>query len=115
MKVNIPLSLLTLVAGLAASLMEPAAPWRRAHGQQRISCCLTASYAGQKIDLARTPHIVEPLDLLGPDAACNEVAVMKSGQTAFTTMLLCSIGHAIDRDPCDMVIVLPTDAALIEI
>jgi phage terminase large subunit GpA-like protein len=69
-------------------------------------------YAGERIDLTRTPHISEPLDLLGPDSPHNEIAVMKSGQTAFTTMLLCLIGHSIDRDPCDMVVVQPTDAAL---
>jgi phage terminase large subunit GpA-like protein len=111
-KVNIPLSLLTLVAGLAASLMEPASPIAASAWSAENIVLPDGEHAGQRIDLARTPHIVEPLDLLGPDTACNELAVMKSGQTAFTTMILCSIAHAIDRDPCDMAIVLPSDAAL---
>jgi phage terminase large subunit GpA-like protein len=31
---------------------------------------------------------------------------------AFTTLLQISIGHSIDRDPCDMMVVQPTDSAL---
>lgn len=112
MKITLTRSLLTLVAGVAAALFEPAAPIAPSAWVAENVVLPDGEYAGQKIDLARTPHIVESLDLLGPDAPCNEIAVMKSGQTAFTTMLLCSIAHAIDRDPCDMAVVLPTEAAL---
>ena len=69
-------------------------------------------YAGQKIDFARVPHIAEPMDMLGPDSPANEVGVMKIVQSAFTTALLGVIGHRIDREPCDMLIVQPTDGAL---
>ena len=34
--------------------------------------------AGDLIDLTETPHLIEPLDALGPDAPDNEIAVMKS-------------------------------------
>ncbi len=112
MKIALPCSLLTLVAGVAAAIFEPAAPIAPSAWAAEHMVLPDGEYAGQKIDLARTPHIVEPLDLLGPDAACNELAVMKSGQTAFTTMLLCSVGYTIDRDPCDIAVVLPTEAAL---
>jgi phage terminase large subunit GpA-like protein len=67
---------------------------------------------GQTIDLVRTPHLIEPLDAMGPDAPDNELAVMKSAQTAFTTALQISVCHSIDRDPCDMMVVQPTDSAL---
>lgn len=63
-------------------------------------------------DAELTPYIAEPLDKLGPDDPANEVAVMKSAQTGFTTLLLAAVGHSIDRDPCDMMVVQPTDGAL---
>jgi phage terminase large subunit GpA-like protein len=69
-------------------------------------------HKGKLIDLSRTPHLIEPLDALGPDAPDNEIAVMKSAQSGFTTMLQIVIGHSIDRDPCDMMVVQPTDSAL---
>ena len=111
-KVQLRRSALAFLAGGLAALIEPPVPlvpsaWAAEHG-----VLPDGDYRGEKVDLSRTPHIIEPLDLLGPDSPVNEIAVMKSGQTAFTTMLLCSIGHRIDRAPCDMVVVLPTDSAL---
>ncbi len=63
-------------------------------------------------DVSLTPYIAEPLDLTSTDNAVNEFCVMKSAQTGFTTMLLAAIGHTIDRDKADMMIVQPTDGAL---
>lgn len=69
--------------------------------------------AGDLIDLTETPHLIEPLDAMGPDAPDNEVAVMKSAQSAFTVgVLLGSVAHSIDCDACDMMVVQPTDGAL---
>lgn len=61
-----------------------------------------------------TPYIREPLDMLAPDSGVNEIAVMKSAQTGFTTLMIASIGHSIDRDPCRMMVLQPTDAALVD-
>lgn len=112
MKITLATSWMTVAAGTLAVLFEPAAPMAPSAFAAAHVVLPDGEYAGQKIDLARTPHIIEPMDLLGPDSPCNEIAVMKSGQTAFTTMLLCSIAYSIDRDPCDMGVVLPTDASL---
>ena len=68
--------------------------------------------AGEAWDPSETPYILEPLDLLGPDTGVNEIAVMKGVQTGFTTLLIAAIGHSIDRDPCRMAILQPTDGAL---
>lgn len=59
-----------------------------------------------------TPYIDEPLNKLGPDDPTTELAVMKSAQTGFTTLLLAAIAHGIDQSPCDMMVVQPTDGAL---
>jgi phage terminase large subunit GpA-like protein len=55
--------------------------------------------AGQKFDLRLAPYLAEPLDFLGPDSGLNEIAVMKSAQTGFTTMLIAAVGHSISCDP----------------
>jgi phage terminase large subunit GpA-like protein len=105
-------SLLSLVVVGLASVLEPQAPIAPSVWAAEHLVVPDGEYAGQKIDLTRTPHIVEPMDMLGPDSPVNEVGVMKSVQSAFTTMLQCVIGHRIDRDPCDMLVVQPTDGAL---
>ena len=68
--------------------------------------------AGEKWDPRFTPYIVEPLDALAPDSGVNKVVVRKSAQTGFTLLGLAFIGHSIDTDPCRMMVVQPTDAAL---
>lgn len=68
--------------------------------------------AGELWDPALTPYIVEPLDIVGPDGEANEIAVMKSAQTGFTTLMIAAVGHSIDRDPCRIMVVQPTDSAL---
>lgn len=107
-------SALAVIAGALAAILAPPPPlapsaWAREH-----MVVPDGPRAGEKLDLDLTPYIIEPLDLLGPDSPVNEIAVMKSGQTAFTTMLLAAIGHSIDRDPCRMMLTQPNDAALTE-
>jgi phage terminase large subunit GpA-like protein len=63
-------------------------------------------------DPSLTPYIAEALDLTSTDSPVNEFCVMKSAQTGFTTMLLAAVGHTIDLDRADMMIVQPTDGAL---
>ncbi len=114
MKIALPHSLLTIVAGTLATLLQPAPSIAPSQWAADHVVLPDGEYAGQKIDLARTPHIVEPLDMLGPGFAGQRARGHEIGQTAFTTMLLCAIGHSIDRDPCDMAVVQPTEAALIK-
>jgi phage terminase large subunit GpA-like protein len=105
-------SLLSVVALGLAKALEPQAPMLPSRWAGEHIVLPDGEYAGQKIDLSRTPHIVEPLDLLGPQSPVNEIGVMKCAQSAFTTMLQCAVAHSIDRDPCDMMVVQPTDGAL---
>lgn len=105
-------SVLAIIAATLTGIVSPPVPmlpsaWANAHfvlpdGERK----------GEKINLAQTPHLIEPLNAMGPDAPDNEVAVMKCAQSAFTTLLQIAIGHSIDRDPCDMMVVQPTDSAL---
>ncbi len=112
MRISYARSARGVVAGTLATHIAPSEPMTPAEWTASFAILPDGEFAGERMDLGRTPHIVEPLEMLGPESSINEIAVMKSGQTAFTTMLLCAIGHSIDRDPCDMVIVQPTDVAL---
>src|SRR5271156_2632232 len=69
-------------------------------------------YAGQPFDLALAPYLAEPLDLLGPDSPVNEIAIMKSAQTGFTTLLIAFVGYMVDRSPCHALLIQPTSDAL---
>ncbi len=68
--------------------------------------------AGQKFSLAIAEYLREPLDLIGPNSPVNEIAVMKSAQTGFTTMIIAAIGFVIDRAPSNVLLVQPTQDAL---
>lgn len=59
-----------------------------------------------------TPFVAEPLGHTSIDSPVNEFCVMKSAQTGFTTLMIAAIGHTIDIEPCDQMIVQPTDGAL---
>lgn len=103
---------LPIIAGIFAGIFSPPAPIVPSAWAAQHFVLPDGERKGQPIDLARTPHLVEPMDVLGPDAPDNEIAVMKSAQSGFTTLLQIVVCHSIDRDPCDMMVVQPTDSAL---
>jgi phage terminase large subunit GpA-like protein len=103
---------LALLATALGSVIAPQPPLAPSAWAMEHFVLPDGEYQGKTIDLSRTPHLIEPLDVLGPDAPDNEIAVMKCAQSGFTTLLQIVIGHSIDRDPCDMMVVQPTDSAL---
>src|SRR4051812_10368531 len=105
-------SALAVIAGALAEVTRPAPPLMPSAWAGQHFVLPDGERKGELIDLSFTPHLIEPLDALGPDSADNEVAVMKSGQSAFTTLLQTVVGYYIDRDPCDLMVVQPTDSAL---
>jgi phage terminase large subunit GpA-like protein len=105
-------SALALIVAALSAVIAPPVPMTPSAWAREHFVLPDGDFKGKLIDLSRTPHLVEPVDAMGPDSADNEIAVMKSAQSAFTTALQISIGHSIDRDPCDMMVVQPTDSAL---
>lgn len=105
-------SALALIAGALCAAVTPRASIAPSAWAAENIVIPDGEFKGQLFDLELTPYLREPLDALGPDAPDNEVAVRKSAQSAFTTMALAMVGHSIDRDPCDMMIVQPVDSAL---
>lgn len=106
-----PKALAIVAAALAAILAPPARITPTAWAQANLNVP-DGPRAGEAWSPKLTPYIVEPLDMLGPESPVNEIAVMKSAQTGFTTLLIAAIGHSIDLDPCRMMLVQPTDGAL---
>jgi phage terminase large subunit GpA-like protein len=105
-------SAIAVIAGALAVALRPAEPLPPSAWAARHFVLPDGEHKGELIDLAKTPHLVEVIDALGPDSPDNELAVMKSAQSAFTTGLQIVVAHSIDCDPCDMMVVQPTDSAL---
>lgn len=70
--------------------------------------------AGDRIDMALTPYLCEPLDFFADACPDNKAVIRKSAQTGFTLLAIAAIGYTIDREPCRMMLVQPTDSALAE-
>lgn len=68
--------------------------------------------AGELWNATFTPYIIEPLNLTSFDDPCNEIAIRKSAQTGFTLFLLCSTAYMIVHDPCNAMILQPTQGAM---
>ena len=107
-------SAIAIVASTLASIIEPPEPMLPSDWARANLVVPDGPKAGELIDLAMTPYLVEPLDALGPDSGCNKIVVRKSAQTGFTTLGMAWVGYTIDRDPCRMGVVQPTDSALSE-
>lgn len=105
-------SAIAVIAGAMADLLRPLPPLSPSAWAENNLVVPDGPRAGTLIDLSLTPYLRQPLDMLGPDSPVNQIVVRKSAQTGFTTLLIAAIGYAIDRDPCEMMVIQPTDAAL---
>lgn len=112
MKVTLTRSALLVAATAFASVFTPPADVTPSVWANEHLILGDGDYAGEKMKMARMPHLVEPLDMLGPDSGVNEMASMKSAQTGFSYVLIAAISHSIACDPCDMMLVQPSEAAL---
>lgn len=68
--------------------------------------------AGQLMDFELTPYLREPMDMTSFEYPENEIAIRKSAQTGFTLFLLASAAHMIVNEPCNAMIVQPTQGAM---
>lgn len=112
MKLRFRRSALAIIAGTLAGLIAPPEKVTPSAWAAQNLIVPDGPRSGEMWDPSLTPYVVEPLDIVGPDGDANEIAVMKSAQTGFTTLMIAAVGHSIDRDPCRMMVVQPTDSAL---
>ncbi|TAY95851.1 phage terminase large subunit family protein [Rhizobium ruizarguesonis] len=114
MKVTIKRSALALVAGVLAAAISPPEQLSAAEWTRQNLVVPDGPGAGKLWDDSLTPYIAEPLEMCSTDSGVNEIAVRKSAQTGFTTLMIAAIGHLIATDPCRAMIVQPTTGALKE-
>ena len=103
---------LPAMARALAALFKPQAPLTPSEWAEANLIVPDGPSAGKNWSLDLTPYVKELLDFIGPDSPHNEIAAMKGIQTGFTTVLIAAIGHSIDRDPCNMMLMQPTSDAL---
>lgn len=107
-----PTSALQIIAAaFAAVLVVPEQVTPSAWAAQNL-VVPDGPYAGEKFNPALTPYLVEPLDFFSDECADNKCSIRKSAQTGFSLMAICAGGYTIDREPCRLMIVQPTDGAL---
>lgn len=112
MKILLKRSPLSIVGGVLATLITPPPIMTPSALAAEIMIVADGPRAGELWDPEQTPYIVEPLDSMISGSGVNEIAIRKSAQTGFTTMLLAAAAYIIDRDPCRAMIVQPTSGAL---
>ncbi len=112
MRLTLVRSALAIVASVLAAAIVPAEMLTPAAWAQKHLVVPDGPKAGEVWDASLTPYLIEPLNMLSPDSGVNEIAVRKSAQTGFSTMMIAAIGHMIDQDPCRAILVQPTTGAL---
>jgi phage terminase large subunit GpA-like protein len=114
MRVVLRKSALALIAGaLAAAIMPPKQVTAVDYARENM-VVPDGPRAGELWDDSLTPHIREPLMMTMLDSGINEIAVRKSAQTGFTTLLMAACAYSIAQDPCRIMVVQPTTGALSE-
>lgn len=114
MKVTLNRSATAVIASALAVAILPAQQLSAAHWARQHLYVPDGPRAGELWDDSLTPYIAEPLEMCSTDSGINEIAIRKSAQTGFTTLIIAATGHLIDIDPCRAMIVQPTSGALKE-
>jgi phage terminase large subunit GpA-like protein len=114
MRITLRRSAVALIAASLAAVIMPAEKLDAVEYAKKNMVVPDGPRAGDLWDDSLTPYIREPLLMTMLDSGHNEIAVRKSAQTGFTTLLLASVAHSIALDPCRMMIVQPTTNALAE-
>jgi phage terminase large subunit GpA-like protein len=100
-------------AAIAAALMpgELMAPSAWAEKNMIVA---DGPFAGQPFDLALTPYLREPLDFFSDQVPDNAAAFRKSKQIGASTLAIAAIGYTAAIEPCDVMLIEPTDESLKE-
>lgn len=100
---------LAFVTGLSIGLTPPPAMDVNAWAEtERYVAAESGSPQPGKWNTALVPYVREPQECLSSAHPSRDVVVMKSAQTAFTEVGVNAVGAYVDRDPCPILIVLPT-------
>lgn len=113
MKIVLKNSAVAIIASILAAGIMPAEEVTPTAWARENLIVPDGPKAGEQWDDDLTPYIREPLDMMDTThSGVNEIAVRKSAQSGFTTLLIAAIGHMITVEPCRAMIVQPTTKAL---
>jgi phage terminase large subunit GpA-like protein len=101
----LPLCALAFASGLASPPAMDVAGWAAA--ERRVSAESGSPWPGRWSN-DRMPHLVEIMDCLSFAHPCRKVVLKKSARIGGTETGLNLFGAVVDRDPCPVLIVLPT-------
>lgn len=114
MSLQFKCSAISLIAGALASIIAPTEPISPSAWAAQNLVVPDGPYAGERFNPELTPYLVEPLDFFSNDDPANKLTIRKSAQTGFTLLAIAALGYSIDREPCRIMVVQPTDSALSE-
>jgi phage terminase large subunit GpA-like protein len=100
-----------LGAAIAAAIM-PAEIIAPSAWAQKNMIVADGPFAGQPFDLALTPYLREPLDFWSDQCPDNAASFRKSKQIGASTLAIAALGYTAAVEPCDTMLVEPTDEAL---
>jgi phage terminase large subunit GpA-like protein len=80
--------------------------WEWADAHRKLSSKASAEPGQWRTD--RFPFLREPMEALSPSSPVDKVVVVKAAQMGFTEVGLNLIGFCIDRDPCSILLVVPS-------
>lgn len=98
---------LRLIAGRLASALKPRPPVRVSEWVENNVVLVDGERAGSLWSASGAPYLVEILDCLSEDHPCNLVTVRKSQQTGASIAALAWVLYVADREPCNMLYVVP--------
>lgn len=104
-------SALAIIAGALAAKLAPPRRVSPVEWARENIIVPDGPRAGRTWSPDLTPYVVEPLEMLAPESPVNQIAIRKSAQTGFTTFAIALIGHRIDCDPCNIMMIQPTTSA----
>lgn len=105
-------SALAIVAGVLAGALAPPPLLTPTEWASQNLVVPDGPYAGERFDPKLTPYLIEPLNFIADEDPANKAVIRKSTQTGFTLLAIAAVGFTVDVQPCDMMLIEPTDSAL---
>ena len=105
-------SVLAIIVAAMLPIVEPPEKLLPADWAARNVIVPDGPQKGELLDLELTPYLREPLNFFTFDNPDNEIVIRKSAQTGFTMLLIAGTAYMIANEPCDGLIVQPTQNAL---
>lgn len=112
MRIQLKHSAFTVIGSVLAAAIEPRPAMPPSVWAAENLVVPDGPHAGEKFNPELTPYLIEPLDFWADDCPENKDVFRKSKQIGASTMAIGAIGYTIDVEPCDVMLIEPTDSNL---